>query len=53
MQEIKFLRIVVADSLGPVVAQKIVQLLKRSRNIRIADPVHHVDVLARVQVMQP
>ena len=53
MQQVKLLRIVVAHSLGPMVAQKVVQLLERRRKIGIPNAIHHVDIFARVQMVQP
>ncbi len=53
MQYVELLRIVATHVLSPMVAQKMVQLVERRRDIRIPHPIDHIDALAGMQMVQP
>ena len=52
VQKVELADVVVADVLGAMVAQEVVQLGDGAGNVLIADPVDDVDVFARMEVVE-
>jgi uncharacterized membrane protein len=53
MQQIEFLQIVVLDVSRAVIAQKMIQLRHRIRQVTIANSIHNIDAFPGVQVVEP
>jgi hypothetical protein len=52
MQQVELPRIIGLLILRPAIAQEVIQLLHRPRNVGIPNAIHHIQRLARVQMMQ-
>jgi len=52
VEHVELAGIVVAHILRAMVAKEVIELLKRIGQVGVADPVHDVDVLTRMQVVQ-
>jgi hypothetical protein len=53
VQQIEFLEVIILHVTGAVVTQKMVQLRDTVRKVLITNPIDHINMFARVQVIEP
>ena len=53
VQQVELFQVVIFHVPGTMIAQKMIELRYRIRQITIADAIHHIDVLSGVQMVEP